>query len=322
MGRVQAVDIHNAAVRLSRRVSLTPILASAELNRELGVDVVCKAENLQRTGSFKYRGAMNHMLNLSADELTRGVVGASSGNHAYALSVAANILGTRAVVVMPNDAPSRKMEAVKTQGAEIYQYSRSSENRDSLVEELAADKGLSIVPSSDSWSVIAGAGTVGLELMQQLARPPGVLLMPLGGGGLAAGCAIITKALSCNTKVIGVEPATGNDTALSLMKGQRVTIKHPITIADGLRHTIPSYRPFLVNQGLLDDVLIVHDSEIVEAMRLCLRYFGMLIEPSGACALAALVSGRFSGSDTVAVVLSGGNIHENTFHSLVRSDGS
>jgi threo-3-hydroxy-L-aspartate ammonia-lyase len=315
--RLSPGDIYQAAARLAGKITRTPVLSSPELDHALGAQVACKAENLQRTGAFKLRGALSHMLTLPGPALARGVIGASSGNHGHALAVAARMLGTRAVVVVPDDAPSVKVDAIAANGAQIHRYDRRSADRDAIVATIAESQRLCVVPSADSLQVMAGAGTVALEIMQEL-REPGVLLVPVGGGGLAAGCATIAKHIHPTVRLIGVEPASGDDTAQSLRAGRRVAIPPPTTIADGLTHTMPSPGPFAINQRLLDDVVTVDDDAIAEAMALCLRHLRVVVEPSGACGLAALIAGRlYGGCDKIAVVLSGGNVDWHTFRVLI-----
>lgn len=315
--RVSPADIYQAAARLADKITRTPMLSSPELDQALGVHVACKAENLQRTGAFKLRGALNHMLTLPAPSLALGVIGASSGNHGHALAVAARTLGTRAVVVVPDDAPAVKVDAITASGAQVHRYDRRAADRDAIVARIADSQGLSVVPSADSSQVMAGAGTVALEIMQELPRP-GALLVAVGGGGLAAGCATIAKHTHPGIKVIGVEPASGDDTARSLRAGQRVVIPPPATIADGLTHTTPSPRTFAINQRLLDDIVTVDDHAIAEAMALCLRHLRVVVEPSGACGLAALVARKLPETcGRIAVVLSGGNVDWYTFRVLI-----
>jgi threonine dehydratase len=317
---VGPADVRQAAVRLAGKVSRTPILTSPELDHALGTKVACKAENLQRTGAFKLRGALNHMLTLPAATLARGVIGASSGNHGHALAVAARMLGTRAVVVVPGDAPLVKADAIAANGAQVCRYDRRTADRDAIVARIAVSQGLSVVPSADSPQVMAGAGTVALETLQELPSAE-VLLVPVGGGGLAAGCATIAKHLHPAIEVIGVEPASGDDTARSVRAGRRVVIPPPATIADGLAHTSPSAGCFAINQRLLDDVVTVADDAIAAAMALCLRYLHVVVEPSGACALAALVAGRLPARrGKIAVVLSGGNVDWHTFRNEIDDD--
>ncbi|WP_211267381.1 threonine ammonia-lyase [Nonomuraea candida] len=310
-------DVRTAATRLYGYVTDTPLLASPALDALCGAPVLCKAENLQRTGSFKVRGALNHVLSLTRAERAGGIIAASSGNHAQAIAWAARLASTYAVVVVPADAPHVKVQAARELGAEVYHYARGGEDRDTIVAELARQRGLAIVPSANSERVIAGGGTVAAEI---LARSDEVstLVVPVGGGGLAAGCAVAAKALAPNLRVVGVEPEHGADTALSLREGRRVSIPTPVTIADGLTHSSPAPIPFAINQALLDQVVTVSDTEIVEAMAAAFTHLKAVVEPSGACALAAAICGRIEiTSGTMGVVLSGGNIAWTTFRSLI-----
>ncbi|MEV1005140.1 threonine/serine dehydratase [Nonomuraea sp. NPDC050202] len=310
-------DVRTAAARLDGHITATPLLALPALEELCGAPVLCKAENLQKTGSFKLRGALNHVLSLSRDERAGGIIAASSGNHAQAIAWAARLVGTYAVVVVPADAPQAKVHAAQALGAEVVHYARGGEDRDAIVAALARERGLAVVPSANSEQVIAGGGTVAAEILAETDQVS-TLVVPVGGGGLAAGCAVAAKALSPNMRVVGVEPEHGADTVLSLRQGRRVSIPIPATIADGLTHATPAPLPFAINQALLDQVVTVGDAEIVEAMAAAFAHLKVVVEPSGACALAAVMCGRieiFSG--TIGVVLSGGNIAWTTFRSLV-----
>ncbi|OPY71355.1 MAG: L-threonine dehydratase catabolic TdcB [Syntrophorhabdus sp. PtaU1.Bin002] len=314
---ITLAQVHHAADCLRSVVIRTPIIASDELDHSLGVKVACKAENFQRTNAFKFRGAYYHVVGLHPKSRQRGVVGASSGNHAQALALSAQILGMKAAVLVPSDLPTFKLDAIRRYSAEVFFYNRLEDDRDYMVAEIADRCGFAVVPSSDSASVICGNGTVALEIMEDM-PDFGPLLVPVGGGGLAAGCATVVKAISPKTKVIGVEPDTGNDTNLSLRKGARVVIPAPKTIADGLRHCTPAPVAFEINQRLLDDVLTVGDDAICAAMALAWRHLRVVLEPSGACALAALLAHKIPcHSGQVAVILSGGNIEEALFQSLI-----
>ncbi|MEQ4725019.1 threonine/serine dehydratase [Nonomuraea sp. B19D2] len=310
-------DVRAAATRLYGYITATPLLASPALDDLCGAPVLCKAENLQRTGSFKVRGALNHVLSLTRDERAAGIIAASSGNHAQAIAWAARLVGTYAVVVVPADAPQAKVQAARALGAEVYHYARGGDDRDAIVTEIARERGLAIVPSANSEQVIAGGGTVAAEILAQ-ANQVSTLVVPVGGGGLAAGCAVAAKALNPAVRVIGVEPEYGADTALSLREGRRVSIPTPATIADGLTHRTPAPLPFAINRALLDQVVTVSDTEITEAMAIGFTDLKAVIEPSGACALAAAICGRIEiTSGTMGVILSGGNISWTTFRSLI-----
>lgn len=313
--------VAQAAQLLSGVAVRTPMLSSRVLDRMTGVTAQFKAELFQHTNAFKFRGAYNHVMGLSPLSRARGVVGASSGNHAQALALTARLLGIHATVVVPEDCPQTKIAAIVADGASIVRYHRATDDRDKIVAGIAEETGAHIVPSSDAYSVMAGNGTVALEMLED-APELDTLFVPLGGGGLAAGCATIAKALRPGIRVIGVEPEGANDTYVSWRRGERSTIPQVSTIADGLRHQAPSSRALAVNTRLLDDVVLVSDSEIAEAMRLAFTHLKAVPEPSGACAMAAVTSGRhLRGTRRVGVVLSGGNVDWSNFRTLADLGG-
>ncbi len=313
-------DVQSAAERIAGFIVPTPVLDSARLDRQVGARVLLKAECLQRSGAFKLRGAVNAMSLLSAEELRRGVVAGSSGNHARAVSLAAGLLGTSAVTVLPQDIPDFKREAVARLGAGTVFYDRRTEHRESIVERIAREQGRVPVPSSDSPHIMAGAGTVALELLAE-AGELDTLVVPVGGGGLAAGCAVVAHALCRSVRVVGVEPETGDDTLRSLAAGAPVQIAPPVTLADGLCHRSPGRLTFPVNRRLLERIVLVSDAEIVRAMRFLFDDLDLVVEPTGACALAAVISGRLEipAGSRVGVVLSGGNIEPSAARKLIDS---
>jgi threo-3-hydroxy-L-aspartate ammonia-lyase len=305
---LDAAHIRCAATVLDKVAVRTQVLTSAALDSVAGVSVLCKAENLQYTNSFKFRGAYTHLHALSSDIQAGGVIAASSGNHAHGVAAAARLLGIQATVVIPDDIPTVKADAITRHGARIVHYRRGHDDRDIITTDLARTHHLSVVPSADSLYVMAGAGTVALELLGDVPDLD-VLLVPVGGGGLAAGCATIAKAHRAGLRVIGVEPATGNDTQLSLRAGQLRRIRPPSTIADGLTHISPTSGPFQINRRLLDDIVTVTDDEITYAMAAALKHLRVLVEPSGAVALAAALTGCVHNRCArMGVVLSGGNL--------------
>lgn len=311
-----AAGIYQARRRLRGVAVTTPVLSSPALDHITGRIVVCKAEALQRTGSFKFRGAYNAVASLSGTSRQRGVVGASSGNHAQALALAGQLLGIPVTVVVPRDAPAAKVDGARSLGAHIVTHDRYRDDRDEITAGLAAEYGYTVVPSASHPSVMAGAGTVALELLQQA---PGLttILVPVGGGGLAAGTAVAAKHMNRDITVIGVEPGSGADTAASLRAGHLVTLPAvPDTIADGLRHTSPAQLTWEVNKMLLDDVVTVTDDCIVQAMRWAFDYLKIVTEPSGAVALAALASPGLP-PGPVGVVISGGSVDFATFRALI-----
>lgn len=310
-------DVHEAAERLAGVSHLTPVLSSRTLNERLGAEVALKAENLQRSGAFKFRGAFNAVSRLDADQLRRGVAAYSSGNHAQAVALAAREHGAKAVIVMPEDAPGSKLAATADYGAEIVTYDRYLEDREAIGRSLADERGLTLIPPYDNPHVIAGQGTVALELLER-AGPLDAIVVPVGGGGLAAGTATITASLAPATEVHGVEPEAGDDTRRSLEAGERVGIPIPRTIADGQGAATPGELTFPINRDLLAGVTLVSDAEIVAAMRFLFERMKLVAEPSGAIALAALMSGRLEpAGGRVGVVISGGNVDTVRFRRLL-----
>lgn len=316
-------DVEEAAGRLEGVAHRTPVLTSRTLDERLGCRVLLKAENLQRGGAFKFRGAFNKVASLSHDERAAGVVAYSSGNHAQAVALAAAHHGTRATILMPADAPASKREATRDYGAEIVTYDRYTEDRVALGEELARQRGAALVPPYDDPMVIAGQGTAAMELLED-AGPLDHLLVPVGGGGLISGCATAAAALSPATQVIGVEPEAGDDTRRSLEAGHRVGIDVPRTIADGLQGNIPGLLTFPVVQRLVDRIVTVTDEQIVEAMVFLHDRLKIVVEPSGAVGVAALLSGAapVAAGQRAGVVISGGNVDAVRFAQLVSNFGS
>jgi threonine dehydratase len=300
-------SVMQAAERLRGRVHRTPVLTSAALDAAAGAKVYLKAENLQRTGSFKIRGALNAVSRLDAGQAARGVIAFSSGNHAQALALAAREAGVAATVVMPRDAPAGKMAATRSHGATVVTYDRYTDRREEITARLAAERGLVVIPPYEHADVISGQGTLAVELFGQV-EALDVLLVPVGGGGLIAGCALAAASLSPTTRIIGVEPAEGNDTQLSLAAGRRMRIPVPKTIADGIATDTPGELTFEINRRLLSEVVLVSDDEIRAAMRFTLERLKTLIEPSAAAAVAAALARRGGSGGRVGVVVSGGNV--------------
>jgi threo-3-hydroxy-L-aspartate ammonia-lyase len=306
-------DVRAAADRIADLAHRTPLLRSRTLDARVGAPVALKAENLQRAGAFKFRGACNAVAALRPD----GVCSVSSGNHAQALALAAREHGAHATILMPRDAPASKRAATEGYGAEVLEFDRYSEDRDALVRELAAERGLTLVHPYDEPLVMAGQGTVGLELAAEV-EDLDVVLVPCGGGGLLSGVATAIKALRPAARIVGVEPQASDDTARSLRAGERVAVEVRPTIADGQQLPTPGQRTWPVIRALVDDVVTVSDAEIVEAMRLLFERMKVVAEPSGATALAALLAGRVElRAGTVGVVISGGNVDAARFASLV-----
>lgn len=312
-------DVQAAAARLEGVANRTPVLRSRTLDELAATEVHLKAEVFQRGGAFKFRGAYNRISRLSLEELRRGVAAFSSGNHAQAVALAARLCGTSAVIVMPRDAPPEKVEATRGYGAEVVAYDRYRKDREAIGRRVAEERGLTLVPPYDDPVVMAGQGTAALELIDE-APDLDVLVVPVSGGGLIAGSATAAKAFRPAIRVIGVEPETGDDTKRSLEAGRRVEIDVPRTIADGLQCHVPGELTFEVNRRLVDEVVTVTDREIVEAMRLLFERLKVVVEPSGAVGLAALLARRVPGVGRRAgVILSGGNIGARRFTELVGS---
>ena len=314
---IRLADVQAAAGRLAGVAHRTPVFTSRTLDGLAGASVHLKAESFQRGGAFKFRGAYNKIASLPQESLARGVLAYSSGNHAQAVAIAASLLGSRATILMPEDAPQAKADATRGYGAEVITYDRWAESREDIGAELAAERGLELVRPYDDPLVMAGQGTTALELMSEV-EGLDMLVTPVGGGGLIAGCSTAAKALRPGIHVMGVEPEAGDDTRRSLAAGERVRIEVPPTIADGLQATEPGELTFEVNRRLVDEVVTASDEEIIEAMVFLFDRLKLVAEPSGAVGVAALLSGKLDARGrSVGVVLSGGNVGAARFAELV-----
>jgi threonine dehydratase len=314
---LQFTDIQAAAARILGHAHRTPVLRSRTLDAMLGVSVFMKAENLQRMGAFKFRGGYNAVSALSDAQRARGVVAFSSGNHAQAVALAAQLHGCKATIVMPNDAPALKLAATRGYGAEVVVYDRYTEDRAAIAQALVEERGAALIPPFDHLPVMAGAGTAALELIEDAGQLD-ALIVCTGGGGFLAGSAVAAKHLLPQIRVYGAEPARGNDAQQSLRSGRIVEIGVPRTICDGQQTAAVGRHPFEVMQALVDDVLTATDPAVVEAMRFAFERMKVVLEPSGACALATLMQHRaqFAGQ-RVGVTLSGGNIGIERFVALM-----
>ncbi len=314
---LQMQSVEDAATVLRGVAHRTPVLTSTALDARVGGRVFAKAECFQRVGAFKFRGAYNAISRLTPQERARGVAAYSSGNHAQAVALAAALHDTDATILMPADAPALKLAATRGYGATVVTYDRYREERTSLGDALARERGLALIPPFDHWDVMAGQGTTALELFDQ-AGPLDRLVVCVGGGGLISGCATVAKAQDPPVPVIGVEPAAGDDVARSLAAGHIVEIATPRTIADGQQTTAPGEKTFAVMRERVDDMVLVSDAQIVTAMRFAFERMKVVLEPSGACALAALLAGRIDVTgQRVGIVLSGGNIGVQRFVALM-----
>jgi len=302
-------DVQSAAERLRDVAERTPVATSRTLNERLGAEIFCKCENLQRAGSFKFRGAYNAVSRLTQAQRRSGVVGFSSGNYAQALALAGRLLSTPVVMVMPRDAPAVKLEATKGYGAEVVLYERTEEDRAAIARRLVEERSLTLIPPFDHPHVIAGQGTAALELMNEV---PGLelLIVPVGGGGLISGCCVAAHALLPSTRVVGVEPDTADDTRQSLARGEIVTTPQSHSIMDGLLPTAPGRLTFPIMREHVREVVVVSDFEAAEALRFLVLRMKLVVEPSGASGVAALLAGRVAEvkGKRVGVILSGGNV--------------
>ena len=300
--------IREAHERIRPNIHRTPVVTSRTFDELVGRRVFFKCENLQRGGAFKLRGATNKLLALAPDERRRGVAAFSSGNHAQAVALAARDAGVRAVIAMPTDAPRSKLAATRGYGAEIVFYDRQRDDREEVARALAEREGLVLIPPYDDFHVMAGQGTCALELLEDVPDLD-ALLTPAGGGGLFAGASTVLRALRPGAHSFAVEPETADDTRQSFVRGERVKIDPPPTVADGARNQSPGILTFPFVQQHASDVLAVSDREILSALRFILFRMKLLVEPTGAVAAAALLAGRLpAGVERVGVVLSGGNV--------------
>jgi threonine dehydratase len=314
---IELEDVERAAERLRGVAHRTPVVTSRTLDERVAARVHLKAECFQRGGAFKFRGAYNKISSLDEDALGRGVIAYSSGNHAQAVAIAAGLLGTHATIVMPEDAPAAKLDATRGYGGEVVLYDRWTESREEIGARLADEHGLELVRPYDDPLVMAGQGTAALELLEE-APDLDLLLVPVSGGGLIAGCATAAKARRPEIRVAGVEPEAGDDTRRSIAAGERIRIDVPRTIADGLQAPEPGELTFEVNRRLVDEIVTVTDAEIVEAMTFLFDRVKLVVEPSGAVGVAALLSGKLAaGGARVGVVISGGNVGAARFAELV-----
>jgi threonine dehydratase len=319
-------DIEAAAARLAGVSVRTPLLKNHALDEEVGGSVFIKPECLQVTGSFKIRGAYNFLSQLSPDEAAKGVVAFSSGNHAQGVAAAGSMLGIKTAIVMPEDAPRAKIANTRRLGGEVITYDRYTGDREAIARQIAAKRGAVVVPSYDHDFIIAGQGTVGLEITEQCAElgvEPDHVLVCCGGGGLIAGSATALKAFWPDVSVHTVEPEGFDDTARSLLSGQRESIDESArSICDALQAHAPGELTFAINRRLLDVGLVVSDEEVREAIRFAFRNLKLVAEPGGAVALAAVLSGKIDArGKTTVVVISGGNVDGEMFAEIQRVSG-
>jgi threonine dehydratase len=303
---VTFADVEDAAARLAGVAHRTPVLTSRSLDERVGAQVFLKCEGFQRAGAFKFRGAYNALSRLTEDEKRRGVLTYSSGNHAQAIALAARIVGTKATIVMPKDAPAAKREATEGYGARVVGYDPATEDRAAIARDLQAAAPMVLVPPFDHPHVIAGQGTAALELLEEVGELD-ALVVPCGGGGLLAGSALVAARRSPRCRVIGVEPELGDDGNRSFRSGTLETVHNPRTIADGARTPSLGLLTFPIIRALVADMATVSDEELLATVRFVWERMKVIVEPTGVLGLAAVMRGRVKGA-RIGVVLSGANV--------------
>ena len=311
------IDLDAATARLAGVARRTPVLRSRLLDEAFGAEIHLKAEHLQHTGAFKFRGAFNAIAALDSNIRARGIITYSSGNHAQAVARAAQIFRVPATVVMPNDAPSSKRQATESYGATIVTYDRFRERREDIAEAILAEQHFTLIPPFDHPDVIAGQSTCARELFED-SGPLDQLIVSVGGGGLISGSALAAHEANPKCRIVGVEPEAGNDVQLSLQQGRIVEIDVPDTIADGQQTTSPGKHTFAVMQQHVDEIVTVTDDQILDGVDYLFRFQKQVAEPSGACALAAILANKINiDGSRVGVIISGGNISPERFFELM-----
>ncbi|HKC25823.1 MAG TPA: threonine/serine dehydratase [Thermoanaerobaculia bacterium] len=315
---VTLADVESARLRIAGYVHRTPVLSSSQLDRLVDARLFFKCEVFQKVGAFKARGAFSRLTLLSEEERSRGVVAFSSGNHAQAVAYAARTLGLAATIVMPRDAPVAKLAATRGYGARVVLYERASESREGIAARIVSEERAVLVPPFDDDAVIAGQGTLALELLEEVPDLD-VIVTPCGGGGLLSGVAVAARSLRPELRVYGVEPEAGDDMKRSFESGAPVSIPVPPTIADSLQTTRPAERTLRIVRALVDDILLVSDLELRRAMALLASRMKLVAEPGGSAAFAAILAGKVPqiARRRVGVVLSGGNVDPARFGELV-----
>lgn len=310
-------DVRAAARRLEGVAHRTPVLTSRTLNARTNAEIFLKCENFQRMGAFKFRGAYNRIVQLDPEQRRGGVVAFSSGNHAQGVALASRLLGVPAVIVMPEDAPKSKIAATQEYGAEVVFYDRHRSHRAEIAQQLCDERGATLVPPFNDAQVIAGAGTAVLELMEEV-EGIDAIAAPVGGGGLLSGSSIAAHGFDPGIEIFGVEPEAGNDAQQSLEQGHIVQIEVPRTIADGLQTQAPGPLTFSTMQRHHAKIATVTDTQLVDGMRFAFERMKIVLEPSGAAALAAVMSGKIPvAGKRVGIVISGGNVDATRFAQLL-----
>ncbi len=311
-------DVRDAQVRLAGVAHRTPVVTSRTLDERAGAQVFLKAENFQRMGAFKFRGAYNRLAKLSDAQRAAGVVAWSSGNHAQGIALAAKLLGIEATIVMPNDAPPNKIAATRGYGANVVFYNRAGgESRETLADEIASESGAVMVPPFDDADIIAGQGTLALELLEDA---PGLnaIVGPVGGGGMLSGVSLAAHGIDPSIAIYGVEPRTGDDFAQSLARGERVSVPLPDTIADGLMTQSPGELTFAIVREHAAGILTVSDDEVRDAVRFAFERLKLVVEPSGAAALAVVLGRKLPQRyERIGVIVTGGNVDPAGYAKLI-----
>ena len=312
-------DVLQAAARISGAAHRTPVMRSRTADSACGAEIFFKCENFQRMGAFKFRGAYNAIAALDDQQRHGGVLAFSSGNHAQAIALSAQLQGVHAVIVMPKDAPAAKLAATRGYGGEVITYDRFRENREEISARIAAERGMTLIPPYDHPDVIAGQGTAALELFEEVGELD-ALYVCVGGGGLVSGCALAAGELSAGCAVYGVEPEAGNDAQQSLRRGAIVTIKVPQTIADGAQTTHLGQYTFPIMRERVRDILTVSDAQLIEAMKFFAQRMKIVVEPTGCLGAAAVfAAGRELAGQRIGVILSGGNVDLGAYGRLLAS---
>lgn len=305
--------------RLKGIANITPVLTSRTLNETLGAEVYFKCENFQRMGAFKFRGAFNCISQLTKEEKARGVVAFSSGNHAQAVALVGKMLNIKTTVLMPTNAPETKLEGAREYGATVVQYNPRTESREEIAKEFVETKGYTLIPPFNHPDIIAGQGTAVMEMLEETGDLD-MLLVPCGGGGLLSGSAIAAKGLSPNCQVIGIEPELGDDATKSFYSKTLHSVKTPDTIADGTRAQSLGDITFPLILDYVDEMKTVSEQAIIEAVQFLFYRMKLVVEPSGALGLAALLSGAVVPKGRIGILVSGGNIDSNTIQTILNDN--
>jgi len=318
---ISYTDIEAAAERIKGAANITPVISSHLFNESTHSqhEVFFKCENLQRSGSFKFRGAYNRVVQLTEEERKKGVIAFSSGNHAQGLALAAKIVGVPVVIIMPEDAPPSKITATKEYGAEVILYNRHTTDRQVLTQKIAVERGMVLIPPFDNKDIMAGQGTLAKELIEEV-KDLDCLVVPVGGGGMISGCAVAAKHLLPNIVIIGVEAVGADSVIKSLEQNTIVTIPPPSTIADGIRTTAPGTLTMPIIRKCVDKVVLIEDADIIDAMKFAVNRLKLVLEPTGATAMAAVMKGLIpSNLKRVGVVLCGGNVDTKFLAEILQS---